>query len=336
MLFAFSPRILTRRANGTVILACATDTYAFVVKTANTDGITPAHELARVAVRAEIERERKLVESMSHVHVITVLHIDAIPCDVYCMPMFTHTIGSVFKMDVPTDTRIRILQELISAIRYVASIGMVHGDIKSDNIFVNVVNSLTTPEIGPVTLADFGFCKQSQNVMLKDIMKMPAWVVQHGTAFQSADAVIYLTDMIQFVKNIFLPLLNLHHVVECHSDIHLCVDRVYMQLDAYSPLMLNYALAMSDFTLISEVVMQAPFVGRCLNPFRRPVDIMAFVRNVKRTRVRGTSKYANYPILLEVLSQLVLFPRYNSIPAVLAAWDTLSRKCGATRKWRAD
>ncbi len=143
-------RELGRGAMGVVYLAEQHDPVQRLValKIAHAPAITPS-------MQAQLEFEAQALASLQHDHIARVFdagttddgrvwlameHIDGEPLDQYC---------DRFALDVPA--RVRLLTQVAGAVEHAHARGVLHGDLKPDNILVTEIDGLPAPK-----LIDFG------------------------------------------------------------------------------------------------------------------------------------------------------------------------------------
>lgn len=333
------PNCAPHKATNSLYAGVTADGVSFVIKVAAQD--------SKPEAALEIERERAIGKLLlPHPNIMPQLAIPGFEQFYLVLPRFQHDLGFIARpemfMCVTDRHRSGIMSDITTALAYLASHNLVHGDVKFQNMYINTIPAWSQPRLGVVVLGDFGCTLLAQRVNIADVQQLRNYRVGGGAGLQTVHNVtMFLSDMLQCVKHVMLPLMGLEMQTAERSDVLVAIGRTSIDLavQADSFVRSNYASAMSDYTLLSDVCRAASGV-LTLNPMRYPRSLPRFVKALVCTRVRcfavGSERALCSAILPLMLHALITFPRASNAktPAYAeAAWHELRAVCTDVHVW---
>lgn len=287
---------------GVVPLACAPHLSSSVIYCGVDNGTKFVIKLGG----RDVETECKLLRSFAvHPNIIRPITTLLGPF-FFTMPHYSHTLTSI---KFTHAERSCILRGVADGVIFIAKNGLVHGDLKLTNIFIN------WPNVNPV-IADFGFCHQAQAVPNATLAHLSSWTVKNGTGIQAVrDATYYITDALMFVKHVFLPMCGLEFIQVPRDDVHIAIADSVMDIHTRNDV---YANAVSDLTIISMIRRRGTMF--ILDPLRIP-DIAYHLPLIMTKRLRCTGPaIPGMDYVQLVLAALLEFTRFDSSGAAVPCW----------------
>ena len=282
-------------------------------------------------------------------NIIKRLMIPGLPVECLALPQYRYTLlelcspALVYRVD---DTaRQLLLAGIASACRFLAERNVVHGDIKCDNIFVNLMSSTNdgTAGIGPAILADFGYAKHVTDIDYYDFIDCRKYAIQYAVGFQvCSTATMFITDMFQFILRPVFLLFGVQFLDDPY-DLNPVIVKVgagRIDIAPHDTEFPHYQKTLQYFTFISDI-----YRGRgsipCIYPFVAPDEIKTneFISTTMMPRIspvinpfRGLGLRRSR-IMRLLLHALIRFPRNNSRKEAVFIWGSVINLCCDVSLW---
>ena len=286
------------------------------------------------ATAEDIAEEFAILKTMKHPNIIACADIPGL--DGYHLTVKCNcTMSKIFNRNtfknISDKHRQHALVGIAQGILFIASQGIVHGDISENNILFHKIPDFNEDSFSTPLITDFGYSSRLTKPEIEKVIDADCYDIQHGAGLQAIGGLaIYITDCFRFVWHVLLSVLGFSICKSVIGPRNVTVGGLVGPSRLRNPI---YVAAMDQLMLISEITP----VSSSIDPFQVPSNVPKFVEGVIRSRVicHAHMKSCYDGIVFTALEALVRFPRGDVKKSPESAWLNIIAAISDMSTWPA-